>query len=46
MFQIWDTAGQEKYRAIAKIYYKDAKIAILVYDVTNKNSFVNLQLWA
>ena len=37
--QLWDTAGQEKYRSIAKIYYQDAKIAILVYDVTNKTSF-------
>lgn len=37
--QIWDTAGQEKYHSIAKIYYQDAKIAILVYDVTNKQSF-------
>jgi Ras-related protein Rab-5C len=37
--QLWDTAGQEKYRSIAKIYYQDAKIAILVYDVTNAASF-------
>lgn len=34
--KIWDTAGQEKYRAIGKIYYQDANIAVLVYDVTNK----------
>lgn len=45
-FQIWDTAGQEKYRSIAKIYYQDAKIALLVYDVTNKQSFSSMQLWA
>lgn len=44
--QIWDTAGQEKYHSIAKIYYQDAKIAILVYDVTNKQSFENIQVWA
>jgi len=44
--QIWDTAGQEKYRSIAKIYYQDAKIAILVYDVTNKSSFESMQAWA
>ena len=30
-FDIWDTAGQEKYRALTKIFYKDASIAILVY---------------
>jgi small GTP-binding protein len=38
-FDIWDTAGQEKYRALAKIFYKDAKAIILVYDVTSKKSF-------
>ena len=32
-FDIWDTAGQEKYRALAKIFYKDAKAIILVYDI-------------
>ena len=44
--QIWDTAGQEKYRSIAKIYYQDAKIAILVYDVTNSSPFESMQGWA
>lgn len=43
--QIWDTAGQEKYRSIAKIYYQEAKIAILVYDVTSKDSFEQMQVW-
>ena len=38
-FQIWDTAGQEKYRGLTKIFYKDAKIVILVYDITKKQSF-------
>ena len=38
-FEIWDTAGQEKYRALTKIFYKDAKVAILVYDITRKDSF-------
>ena len=38
-FHIWDTAGQEEYRSIAKIFYKDAKAAILVYDITNQKSF-------
>ena len=38
-FHIWDTAGQEKYRSIAKIFYKDAKAAFLVYDITNQKSF-------
>ena len=38
-FDIWDTAGQEKYRSLAKIFYKDAKVICLVYDITNKESF-------
>ena len=36
---IWDTAGQEKYRSLSKLFYKDANAAILVYDITNKKSF-------
>lgn len=42
-FEIWDTAGQEQYRALNKIFYKDASICILVYDITNMNSFNNLR---
>ena len=38
-FEIWDPPGNEKYRAIPKIYYKDARAIILVYDITNKLSF-------
>ena len=38
-FDIWDTAGQEKYRALAKIFYKDAKGILLVYDITDLKSF-------
>ena len=38
-FDIWDTAGQEKYRALAKIFYKDAKAIVLVYDITSQKSF-------
>ena len=38
-FDLWDTAGQEKYRSLAKIFYKDAKVIIFVYDITNKKSF-------
>jgi Ras-related protein Rab-22 len=43
--QIWDTTGQEKYRSIAKIYYKDAKVAIMVYDVTDSYSLTSLKAW-
>jgi small GTP-binding protein len=41
--KIWDTAGQEKYRSIQKIFYKDANAAILVYDITRKTSFEEIQ---
>lgn len=41
--EIWDTAGQEKYRSLTKIFYKDADVAILVYDCTNENSFEELK---
>ena len=42
-FEIWDTAGQEKYRALAQIFYKDAAIAILVYDITSEESFEEIK---
>ena len=42
-FDIWDTVGQEKYRSLAKIFYKDAKIIIFVYDVTREFSFQALK---
>ena len=38
-FDLWDTAGQEKYRSVAKIFYKDARIVIFVYDILNYKSF-------
>jgi small GTP-binding protein len=42
-FEIWDTAGQEQYRSLTKIFYKDAAAAILVYDITRKDSFLELK---
>ena len=42
-FEIWDTAGQEKYRALTKIFFKNAAIAILVYDITIPDSFYELK---
>lgn len=38
-FEIWDTAGQEQYRSINNLFYKDAHICLLVYDISNKSSF-------
>ena len=43
--QFWDTAGQEKYRAIANAYYKNAQGAIIVYEITNRESFENVSKW-
>ena len=40
---IWDTAGQEKYKSLTKFFYKDAAAAILVYDITQKDSFENMK---
>ena len=40
---IWDTAGQEKYRSLTKMFYKDANVAILVYNITDKNSYEQLK---
>ena len=42
-FDIWDTVGQEKYRSLAKIFYKDAKVIIFVYDITTDYSFNELK---
>ena len=43
--EVWDTAGQERYRAITSSYYKGAKGAIIVYDITNEDSFKNVESW-
>ena len=43
--QIWDTAGQERYRSVTKAYYKGAKGALLVYDITRRNTFDNVDNW-
>ena len=42
-FDIWDTVGQERYRSLAKIFYKDARIIIFVYDITNEFSFTSIK---
>ena len=43
--QIWDTAGQENFRSIARAYYKNSICACIVYDITNRNSFNSVQSW-
>ena len=43
--QIWDTAGQDRYKSITKSYIRGANGIILIYDVTNKKSFEGIQNW-
>jgi small GTP-binding protein len=42
---IWDTAGQEKYRGIVPLYFSNAAVVVVVYDVTNDDSFANINDW-
>jgi small GTP-binding protein len=42
---VWDTCGQEKYKALTRQYFKDAHGVILLYDVTNEDSFKGLTSW-
>ena len=42
---IWDTSGQERFRAMTNLYYRDAQVAILTYDVTNEQSLESLNYW-
>mmetsp|Transcript_13730 Transcript_13730/g.19684 ORF Transcript_13730/g.19684 Transcript_13730/m.19684 type:complete len:195 (-) Transcript_13730:192-776(-) len=44
-FEIWDTAGQERYRSLAPMYYRGAAAAIVVYDITNQDSFAGAKSW-
>ncbi|XP_069322231.1 ras-related protein Rab-17 [Eulemur rufifrons] len=44
-FEIWDTAGQEKYHSVCHLYFRGANAALLVYDVTRKDSFHKAQQW-
>jgi small GTP-binding protein len=43
--QIWDTAGQEQFRSITKLFYKNSQAAIVVYDVTKRESFDDVNSW-
>ena len=42
-FNIWDTAGQEVYRSLTKIFYKNTNVAILIYDITDMKSFEEIK---
>lgn len=43
--QIWDTAGQERFRSITYSYYRDAVGCLIIYDITNRDSFLNVLDW-
>merc|ERR1711959_396683 len=43
--QIWDTAGQERYRSVTRSYYRGAVGALILYDVTSRDSYNNLPTW-
>jgi len=44
-FEIWDTAGQERYHSLAPMYYRGAAAAIVVFDLTSRQSFVRAKAW-
>ena len=44
-FEIWDTAGQERYHSLAPMYYRGAQAAIVVYDITNQDTFSRAKTW-
>lgn len=44
-FEMWDTAGQERYKSLTPMYYRNAMGAIVVYDITNKETFMNAEHW-
>jgi Ras-related protein Rab-5C len=44
-FEIWDTAGQERYHSLAPMYYRGAQAAIVVYDITNGDTFTRAKNW-
>ena len=43
--QLWDTAGQERFRSLIPSYIRDSSVAVVVYDVTNRQSFLNTARW-
>ncbi|XP_014783565.1 uncharacterized protein LOC106878757 [Octopus bimaculoides] len=45
LFQIWDTAGQERFKSLVPMYLRDAKFALLIYDITDRKSFEAIPAW-
>ena len=44
-YKIWDTAGQERYRSLASMYYRDADYAVIVFNISQENSFEGVKSW-
>jgi small GTP-binding protein len=42
---LWDTAGEEKFRSMLSLYYRDASAAIIVYDIMQSETYQNIQSW-
>lgn len=45
LLEIWDTAGQERYRSLVKFFYKNAKGALIVFDLCDRRTFQNVDFW-
>ncbi len=45
ILNLWDTAGQERFKSLIPSYIKDSAVAIVVYDVTNRQSFLSVEKW-
>jgi len=43
--QLWDTAGQERFRSLIPSYIRDSSVAVIVYDISNRASFLNTTTW-
>jgi len=43
--QIWDTAGQDRFRNVTSSYYRGAHGVLILFDISDRNSFLNLQIW-
>ncbi|GMM36515.1 Rab family GTPase [Saccharomycopsis crataegensis] len=44
-YEIWDTAGQERYKSLTPMYYRNANVAVIVFDLTEKSSFTRAKDW-
>ena len=45
LLSIWDTVGQERFRSLSKLFFNDTKIVVLVYSITDKKTFEELDFW-